>query len=166
MARRPRDRAARWQLPLIRVLSSPAGAWWFINVANPIDKHLVPATNGWLSTLPGQPVLAVETIGRKSGKPRRTPMFYVVDGDDLVVLASAGGAPTHPAWYLNILANPELMVWCRRRCGRYVARTVEGEERERLWHKVRLLYPGVDTYQDRAGARALPVVVFSPLSRT
>jgi hypothetical protein len=60
--------------------SKPAG-WWFLHVANPIDKRLIPATNGWVSLAPGQPILVLETVGAKSGQVRRTPLQYVADGD-------------------------------------------------------------------------------------
>jgi deazaflavin-dependent oxidoreductase (nitroreductase family) len=150
--------------PLIRRLfSSRAGGWYFLNVANRIDKRLIPATNGRLSTAPGSPVLVIETIGAKSGKPRRIPLAYVTDGDDLVLIASKAGAPKHPAWYHNLRKNPRLKVWAPRgRSGEYIARTVQDPaERERLFKKAVDMYHGYAVYQERAGGREIPVVVLS-----
>ena len=142
--------------------SSKPGAWWFINVANRIDKHLVPATNGRVSSVPGQQVLVVETIGAKSGQARRTPLVYVTDDERIVLIASKGGAPKHPAWYHNLNANPDVQVWAKGRSGRYRAREAEGDERSRLWQLAADYYPGYDTYQERAGGRRIPVMVLEP----
>jgi deazaflavin-dependent oxidoreductase (nitroreductase family) len=147
-----------------RFASSKPGAWYFINVANPIDKRLVPATNGRLSSAPGQQILVVETIGAKSGARRRIPLVYVTDGERIVLIASKGGAPKHPAWYHNLRAHPEVQVWAKRRSGRYRAREAEGEERERLWRLAAGYYRGYDTYQGRTGGRRIPVMVLEPVS--
>ena len=149
--------------PLVRLAASPAGSWWFLNVANPIDRWLVPATNGRLSSAPGQNVCVVETIGAKSGQVRRVPLQYATDGDDIVLVASSGGAPRHPAWFHNLRKHPEVRVWANAgRSGSYVARVVEGEERRRLWKVATDRYPGYDTYAERAGGREIPVIALSP----
>jgi deazaflavin-dependent oxidoreductase (nitroreductase family) len=150
-----------WERVLARFAASPAGGWYFINVANRIDKHLVPATRGRLSTAIGQQVLVVETVGAKSGQARRIPLVYVTDGDDIVLVASKGGAPRHPAWYHNLRAHPEVRVWAAGRAGRYRAREAAGAERERLWQLAVDYYPGYEAYQRRAGQRRIPVMVLS-----
>lgn len=147
-----------------RVLSTKAGSWYFLNVANPIDKRLIPLTNGLLSTAPGQPVLVLEHRGAKSGKLRRTPLVFVTEGENLAVIGSAGGAPRHPAWIHNMRAYPRVRVYARGRTGDYLSREATGEERERLWRKAAALYPGYDTYKQRAGGREIPVVVLTPAS--
>jgi deazaflavin-dependent oxidoreductase (nitroreductase family) len=147
----------------MKLAASRAGSWYFLNVANPIDRRLIPATNGRLSTAPGQQVCVVETVGAKSGQVRRVPLQYATDGDDLVLIASQGGAPKHPAWYYNLKANPDVRVWANKgRSGNYVARVAEGEERERMWRRAVDLYPGYETYQGRAGGREIPVIALSP----
>lgn len=152
-----------WQRPLVKVASSRGGSWYFLNVANPIDRRLIPATNGRLSSAPGMPVCVVETVGAKSGQPRRIPLLYARDGDDLVLIASSGGAQKHPAWFHNIRKNPRVRVWAPRgRSGDYVARVAEGAERKRLWGIAAELYPGYETYDVRSGAREIPVVALSP----
>jgi deazaflavin-dependent oxidoreductase (nitroreductase family) len=144
---------------LERFASSKAGGWYFINVANKVDKHLVPATDGRVSTAIGQQVLVVETTGAKSGTRRRIPLVYVTDGDAIVLIASKGGAPKNPAWYHNLKAHPDVRVWAKGRSGGYRAREAEGEERDRLWAKAVDYYAGYDTYQGRTGGRRIPVMV-------
>ena len=144
---------------LERFASSKAGGWYFINVANKVDKHLVPATDGRMSTAIGQQVLVVETTGAKSGARRRIPLVYVTDGDAIVLIASKGGAPKNPAWYHNLKAHPDVRVWAKRRSGSYRAREADGEERDRLWAKAVDYYAGYDTYQGRTGGRRIPVMV-------
>jgi deazaflavin-dependent oxidoreductase (nitroreductase family) len=146
-----------------KVASTRAGGWYFLNVANPIDKRLVPLTRGWVSLAPGQPVLVLGTVGAKSGQVRRTPLLYVTDGDDIVLVASKAGAPKHPAWYHNLRANPEVTLYVRRRTGRYRARVAEGEEYDRLWARATETYGGYDAYKQRAGARKIPLVALSPI---
>src|SRR5215208_4478890 len=105
-----------WELTLERFAASRAGGWYFINVANKIDKHLVPATRGRMSSAVGQQVLVVETIGAKSGQARRIPLVYVVDGEAIVLIASKGGAPKHGAnraWYPPVCQNTAGPAPCR-----------------------------------------------------
>jgi deazaflavin-dependent oxidoreductase (nitroreductase family) len=104
----------------------------------------------------------VETRGAKSGALRRTPLLYARDGDELVLVASNGGNPRHPAWYHNVRANPDVQVFLRGRTGRYRARVAEGPERDRLWDLVTDLNPGYDIYKRRASNRQIPLVVLNP----
>ena len=109
------------------------------------------------------PVLLLTTTGRKSGQPRTTPLLYAKDGDGYVVIASKGGAPQHPLWYLNLQANPraEVTVGSERR--QVHARDTQGEERERLWRALGDLYPGYDKYAQKT-SRQIPVVVLEPVA--
>jgi deazaflavin-dependent oxidoreductase (nitroreductase family) len=139
------------------------GGWLAINVANPIDRRLLPLTNGRVGLFLGQPVGLLQTIGARSGVERQTPLLYLDDGERVVLVASKAGAAKHPAWFHNLTANPRVSFL--RRGGRrsdYLAREAEGAEREELWTRVNDLYSGYDTYQGRAGARRIPVVVLDP----
>jgi len=107
------------------------------------------------------PVLLLTTTGRKSGRSRTQPLLYARDGDRYVVIASKGGSPTHPLWYLNLRANPAAEVTIGRLSQRVRASDAEGEERERLWRAVTDLYSGYDKYAERT-SRRIPVVVLSP----
>ncbi len=109
------------------------------------------------------PTLLLTTTGKKSGQPRSLPLIYGEAGKSHVVIASKGGLPKHPIWYLNLEASPdcELMVGPKRVLAR--ARVAEGEERERLWGQMAQIYPPYNEYQERAGARTIPVVVLDPV---
>lgn len=112
-------------------------------------------------TSQGAPVLLLEHVGRKSGKERTNPLICTEDGHDLIVIASKGGIEKHPAWYLNLMANPETDVWWRGRKRRVRAREASGEERERLWQKMVGVYAPYADYQRRTD-RQIPVIVLEP----
>ena len=102
------------------------------------------------------------TTGRKTGEPRALPLIYGTVGDSYVVIASKGGMPSHPIWYLNLEAHPEceLQVGAKRLTAR--ARVVEGEERERIWNQMVEVYPPYVDYK-KATERIIPVVVLDPV---
>jgi deazaflavin-dependent oxidoreductase (nitroreductase family) len=102
--------------------------------------------------------LLLHTTGRKSGRERVTPLNYVTDGDDYVVIASNGGAPRHPDWYLNLQANPDAQVELAGRRVGVKAETVDDERRERLWALARDSWGPYDAYQRRT-PRSIPVVL-------
>jgi deazaflavin-dependent oxidoreductase (nitroreductase family) len=109
----------------------------------------------------GTTVLLLTTTGRRSGEERTTPLIYQRDGDDrYVIVASQGGAPTHPGWYHNIADDPnvEVQVWGDRFPA--TASTAEGEERERLWKVMTATWPAYDDYQKKTD-RQIPVVVLT-----
>ena len=106
----------------------------------------------------GSTVLLLTTYGRNTGNPTTTPLIYDLDGDDPVIVASKGGAPEHPGWYRNILKNPHVDVQIKGEKFHAHPRTVEGDERERLWKKMNLMWPHYDEYQTKTD-REIPVVV-------
>ena len=106
----------------------------------------------------GLPVLLLTTTGRKSGKKRTMPLVYLPDGDNMVVIASNGGADQHPAWWLNLRANPKAEVQVGRDAKAVVAEKAQGEERKRLWSAVVEMYHGYDEYR-RMTEREIPVVI-------
>ena len=105
------------------------------------------------------PCLLLVTRGRKTGKTSMLPLIYGEAGDAFVIIASKGGAPAHPAWYLNLEAEPECEIQVGKDHHRVRARTAEGEEREELWHLMADLYPPYNDYQVEAKDRQIPVVV-------
>ena len=110
-------------------------------------------------TLRGGPVLLLTTTGRKTGQERTWPLCYLpASGDELVLVASAGGAPRHPDWYSNLRANPRVSVRSGESSRNMVARTAEESERARLWEIVVRRYPVVASYQRKSG-REIPVVI-------
>ena len=103
------------------------------------------------------------TTGRKSCELRTTPLVYGRDGDNYVVVASQGGRPIHPAWYLNLAENPFVNVQVAANKFTATAREVKGEERARLWQLMGGVYPMMDEYEKRIGdSRVIPVVVLMP----
>jgi deazaflavin-dependent oxidoreductase (nitroreductase family) len=137
--------------------------WFLVNVGNRIDPALMRATGGRVKTTVIAPTVVLTHTGAKSGKRRTTPLSYFTDADDVILIASAGGAREHPAWFRNITANPEVELWTKGGGGRYRAQEAQGELRQRLWNLATTYYPGFDKYQRRAGDRRIPVVVCSPL---
>jgi deazaflavin-dependent oxidoreductase (nitroreductase family) len=109
----------------------------------------------------GAPICLLTTTGRRSGRLRTVPLVYVPDGDDLVVVASRGGMGSHPAWYLNLLADPGAAVQVGAAARRVRARDAGEAERERLWPTLTAAYPHFDAYQLRT-LRRIPVVILSP----
>ncbi|MCL9795551.1 nitroreductase family deazaflavin-dependent oxidoreductase [Frankia sp. AgKG'84/4] len=109
----------------------------------------------------GVPTLLLTTTGRRSGQPRTTPLIFARDGDDYLLIASTGGAPKHPLWYLNLQAQPQAEIQVRDRKIAVTARTAEGDERTRLWKVAATTWPNYDVYQTRTD-RVIPVVVLTP----
>ena len=104
------------------------------------------------------PILVLTTKGRRSGAPRTAPLLYLRDGERLAVVASFGGHPSHPAWYLNLAANPEVEVEIDRERFTARARTATAGERERLWPRLVEMYGPYASYQRRT-SREIPVVL-------
>jgi deazaflavin-dependent oxidoreductase (nitroreductase family) len=110
----------------------------------------------------GVPTLLLTTHGRKSGKLRRTALIYGRDGKNYLLVASNGGAPNHPLWYLNLVDNPEveIQVSADKLAGR--ARTAPASEKRRLWQLMSKIFPQYDKYQAKAG-RDIPLVIVKPV---
>ena len=108
-------------------------------------------------------ILLLTTKGRKSGEPRTKPLIYEQDGDRYVIVASKGGAPAHPGWYLNLQKDPNVELQVLDEVFPARARTGEGEERERLWQLVNQQWPDYDSYQAKTD-REIPVVVLERTS--
>jgi deazaflavin-dependent oxidoreductase (nitroreductase family) len=116
------------------------------------------ATNGTEVDHPfADRLLLLYTTGRKSGTIRRIPLVHLDDGDDLLVVASAGGSPTHPAWYRNLVADPH--VWVRLGSGFFpaTATSLVSPEREDAWDRIVAVMPFFADYQARV-EREIPVV--------
>jgi deazaflavin-dependent oxidoreductase (nitroreductase family) len=106
----------------------------------------------------GTDTLLLTTRGRKSGELRRTALIYGTDGDRFLVVASYGGRPHHPAWYLNIEADPKVTVQVKDETFEATARTATPEERERYWARMADIWPAYDEYQEKTD-REIPIVV-------
>ena len=134
------------------VQNSPVG--W---VAEHTERYL--ATDGadghmWR----GAPTLALTTTGRRSGKQHRTMLIYGQDGDRYLIVASKGGAPEHPQWYLNLEAQPEVELQVLGERFKARAHTASPEEKAQLWPIMTKIWPAYDEYQTKT-SRDIPVVV-------
>ena len=111
----------------------------------------------------GRPMLLLTTTGAKSGLKRTTPLVHTRDGDRIVVIASKGGAPTNPAWYHNLVANPTVTVELGTEKFPAKATVVTGAERDRLFAAQAALMPAFAEYETKT-TRQIPVVVLERLS--
>lgn len=162
----PRSKKLNWFGQLYEKLAaSHFAATYILPIACRIDRWLIPASHGRLSTTIIWPVLLLNTIGAKSGKTRTTPLLYVMDGENKIVIASNGGNAHHPNWYYNLRAHPETSYMLHGQIEPCVAREAVGEERERLWRMVINLYAGYDAYQQYAGERKIPVMALMPKTK-
>lgn len=109
------------------------------------------------------PILLLNATGRRSGTRRTTPLLYQRDGADYIVIASAGGQPGHPAWWLNLKANPGATIEVGRERISVQARAATADEKPRLWQVMTAVYPSYDAYQ-RKTTREIDVVVLTPTS--
>lgn len=109
----------------------------------------------------GVPTLLLTARGRRSGRPLTSALIFGRSGDDYLVVASMGGAPTHPQWYLNLQAHPDAEIQVRDRRIAVTARTAAPEEKPRLWQIMTEVWPNYDAYQSRT-ERDIPVVVLTP----
>ena len=132
----------------------------------PRTIRLIGRVHGWLWRLTrgrfvdgigAAPFLLLTTKGRKTGRLRTTPVLYLEDGSDLLVVASFGGNDMHPAWYLNVRECPEAEVVIRGERRRMSAREITREEKELIWPRLVKLYPQFEIYQQRT-KREIPLM--------
>jgi F420H(2)-dependent quinone reductase len=131
--------------------------------ATKAHSSLYRATGGRVGgRLVGSPVLLLVTTGRRSGRRRTTPLLYLEDRGRYVIVASNGGAPTTPLWWLNLRANPDATAELGGRKIRVQASEARGEEKRRLWKRLVAMYPSYEGYQ-RKTDREIPVVLLEPV---
>ena len=127
------------------------------------DGHMYTINAPNLPTM-SVPSLLLTTTGRKSGEKFLFPLFYGQAGNSYFVIASKGGAPAHPGWYRNLLANPVVEVQVGTAKMQAKARTASGAERAALWEKAVVIWPPFADYQRKAVDREIPVVVLDPIA--
>ena len=113
------------------------------------------------TTLRGQPVIVLTSIGARSGKVRKTPLMRVEHNGEYAVVASMGGAPAHPVWYHNLVANPQVELQDGAVKRDYTAREVTGAERATWWERAVQVWPDYADYQTKT-SREIPVFVLTP----
>jgi deazaflavin-dependent oxidoreductase (nitroreductase family) len=132
-------------------------------VVGSLHRSVFSASNGrLLGRVAGMPVVMLTTTGRKSGQPRTTMLTSPVqEGDRIVLVASYGGDPHHPAWFLNLRDHPDVEVVTAGKRAHMRARVASAEEKERLWPEVTARYKGYRGYQERT-TRDIPLVLLEP----
>ncbi|HVQ90148.1 MAG TPA: nitroreductase family deazaflavin-dependent oxidoreductase [Mycobacteriales bacterium] len=144
------------------MLRYPDFAWKALSRSH---RAIFDLTNGQLGNrFLGMQALKLTMTGRKSGQQRQimltTPVF---DADRVVLVASKGGAPRHPTWYLNLRANPKVTITMGGRSREMLARTATAAEKDGLWPSIVAGYRGYARYQVRAGDRDIPVLILEPV---
>lgn len=133
---------------------------FFLKTMNVVHKTMLTLSFGKLGwKTAGMPVLKLTTVGRKSGEPRTVMLTSPVQvGDTIVIVASKGGEPNHPLWYLNMMDNPEVQVeWKGEPAKTMIATTASAAEKAELWPKIVAAYRGYGGYQKRTD-RDIPVI--------
>lgn len=139
---------------------------FFIRNLGTWQSFVYELTNGklWNKFL-GAPVAIFTITGRKSGKPRKIPLLFIQDGDNVVIVATQGGMSTHPLWYLNLVANPQVDCQIMADKKTYIARRATQEEEDRLWPPLDEMYEGYAEYRARIdGRRDVPVMILEPVN--
>ena len=137
----------------------------WVRVSGTLHLFLYRLTGGWICErigLRGGRVLLLTTTGRKTGKPRTIPLLSITDADDLVIIASNGGQERHPAWWLNLKANPEAKVQIGRKTIRVRSELADSVKRSQLWSRFTAVNPGYIDYQKRT-LREIPIVILHSL---
>lgn len=134
-----------------RFSATRVGSWTVKHVAAKVDPKIFKATGGrfTITGKPTLPMLALTTTGRRSGQPRTVQLAYHRDGDDLLVVASAMGQERHPAWRLNLEADPHASVLMRGDSFPVVATLLTDDEKTAVWPAVKRTIPQMDTYEAR-----------------
>ena len=130
---------------------------FFFRLFTGMHAKIIKLTRG--RVLAGSTLVLTHT-GAKTGKKRETPLMYLPDGEDLIVVASAGGAPQHPGWYHNLMANPDTTVNLEGREIAVRARDA-GADRDQYWAKVVAAEERFAAYEDKTD-RVIPLVILSP----
>ncbi len=152
--------------PAVKLPSAPQAQsplWWFWERFTDLHTLVYKASRGRIGgSYNAAPIALVESVGRKSGKRRTHPLICRPDGDNLILVASKGGIDRHPAWYLNLKANPETTAWWKGERRRVRARDATEAERERLWPMMVEIYRPYESYQRRT-ERRIPLVILESI---
>lgn len=156
----------RWWHPMVKTLASKRPVIWIISrTLHHVDRMVIRMSGGKQTAatiLTGMPIVTMTTTGAKSGRPRSVPLMAIPDGEKLVFIASNWGQQTHPSWYHNMRANPQVSISKNGWSEKYLAHEAAGVERELYWHRAVDAYAGYAAYEQRTNDRAIPVMVCTP----
>ena len=136
---------------LVKLVTNPVTTWWIRTIASPLDPILMRLTNGRFATMGpiGDTMITLTMTGRRSGKPRSVQLTSMEHGGERLVVASAMGAQTHPAWRYNLEANPEIEVQAAGERYRARAELLSDEEKAAIWDDFRDQVPMIHVYEGR-----------------
>jgi deazaflavin-dependent oxidoreductase (nitroreductase family) len=143
------------------LMGTRLAGWLSRHVAWRLDPHLLALTRGRVRMGMGLPMTLLETRGARSGEHRRNGVIYFHDGENVIIVASKLGLPTHPAWFHNLRANSDVVLGGQA----FTAQVVEDEaERQRLWMLADRVFPPFAAYRARAApvGRTIPLVQLTP----
>ena len=145
-----------------RITNTGAKLGWWARKWSEVHARLYRATKGrFMPKWFGAPVMVLETVGRKSGKPRATPVLCLLDGDNIVVQPANAGSDRTPAWWLNLRDAGEGVAVIAGERRKVKPRPASDEEHERLWPEYLRMYPAAEDYR-RFTDRELPLIVLEP----
>ena len=134
------------------------------NAVTTVHSFLYRSSNGAIGgRLANSPVLLLTTTGRRSGRQRTVPLLYLMDGPNVVLVASNGGAVKHPTWWLNLQSTPEAWIQIKGNRRRVKAEQASSAEKQRLWPRLTAMYPGYKRYQEITD-RDIPVVILRSIA--
>ena len=138
----------------------------FLSIAlHRLDTIMLKLTKGkhTVAEIVGLPIIQITTIGAKTGQPRTMPLVSLFDGEKIALIGSNFGGKHNPGWYYNLKAHPKCTVEVNGRAAEYIARQVDGAEREKYWGMAVSYYKGYDLYKVRAAHRQIPVMILEPV---
>ncbi len=154
-----------WFQRLIQKLAAlRALSWLLSHVLHRVDRAIDRLSRGRLNltqALTGLPVVMLTTIGAKTGQPRTVPLVAIPDGENIILIASYFGNQHHPAWYYNLIAQPEAILTDHQHSGSCLAREAIDAERDRYWQRAVKVYAGYEAYKRRA-KRLIPIMLLTP----
>ena len=135
---------------------------WILRAFSRLNVFVYRLTGGrMMNRMEGSPICLLTMTGRKSGRTLTTPLMYTAHGDDVLLVASLGGAPKNPVWYYNLVAHPDITIQVGTAKRRMRARQASADEKARLWPVVVASYPSFDAYRQKTD-RDIPLMICSP----
>ena len=136
---------------------------WFFKLVRSAHFAVFRLSGGRVgASIAGMPMLLLATKGRRSGRLHNVPLGYLLEQDSYVVIASYRGSPKHPAWYLNLRAEPKALIQVGSDKIKVIAKTVDSDSREQLWNRLVEKTPIYKRFQDRT-SRQIPMVYLTPV---
>ena len=157
-----------WQTVIMTLAATRPASWFLVRVHPDLDGIVLKLTkNRQTATkvLTGRPVLTITTRGARTGRMYQTPLLYLQEGENYLLIATKFGRRENPGWYYNIRAHPEVEVTLNGETSRYLGAEVKGSERRAYWERAVAHYPGYSKYQHRAAGRRIPIIILTPLEQ-